>query len=179
MRNCVGLHFIKKSTLATHVITQISQSLIQKWGHTLTKGTPAHSHACTQSLSDVKAIGCSVREANSRRWLLMATGSRGEMSIMTMSLPANQRLKWDRTHTLTGTCASPLVHFSAHAQSGSGEKEEQFSFTKVLCIIRAVKKQLSSRGDFSSRSDVWTNDFLFPFACSTFNLCEYSVRFKV
>lgn len=41
------------------------------------KGTPAHSHACTQPHTDVRAIGSSSGEASSRSWLLMATGSRG------------------------------------------------------------------------------------------------------
>lgn len=80
--------------------------------HTHEKGTPAHSHACTLSHRDVKAIGCSIEEANSRCSLLMATGSRGaERDVDNDNVtPSQPALKNGTGHTCSNTNASLLVH---------------------------------------------------------------------
>lgn len=77
--------------------------------HTNEWGTPAHSHACTQSHGDGRAIGCNRGEANSWSWLLMATGSRGagkdvDNDNVTPSQPAPER-NWILTQTDSGLSA--------------------------------------------------------------------------
>lgn len=74
--------------------------------------TPAHSHACARSHRDVTAVGCSSGGATSRSWLLMATGSWGDIhdDSVTPSQPAfkngtrhtEKEVKWiGSTHTHT------------------------------------------------------------------------------
>lgn len=82
-------------TISADTFNHVSVSLghIQTWGCTQTHmhETPAHSHACSQSLSDVRAIGWNPGEAKSWCWLLMATASRGaEKDVCNDSVPPSR-----------------------------------------------------------------------------------------
>lgn len=139
-RDCIWSNNQRRHIQSCHCVTGSCHA------HTCMKHTPAHSHARSQFLSDVRAIGGNGGEARSWCWLLMATASRGaEKGVCNDNVPPSRA-------ALKSSCR-PL--FMLNASRRWNERAFLLHHVTLSYYSNPVLSLLQERGSFLLKLHYW------------------------